>query len=107
MATALLAGGCGGGSDDVGSGGGPPPKGTVIIRDISFKPDRIRVKPGETVTWRFEDEGIPHDVAAEDESYKSETMDSGTFTHTFDAPGTYKYLCTLHPSQMKGVIEVR
>ena len=105
---ALLGGACGGDSDDGGDGSaGPPPRGTVILRDIAFKPDKIRIEPGDTVTWRFEDEGIPHDVTAEDESFKSETMDSGTFRHTFDRPGTYKYICSLHAAQMTGVVEVR
>jgi plastocyanin len=29
----------------------------------------------------------------------------GTFGHRFDQPGSYRYLCTLHPN-MTGVIEV-
>lgn len=107
VAAALLGGGCGGDSDDGGGGTGPPPKGTVILRDIAFKPDKITIEAGDTVTWRFEDEGIPHDVTAEDESFKSETMDSGTFRHTFDTPGTYKYICSLHAAQMTGEVVVR
>ena len=97
---------CGGESDDA-AGEGPPEKGTVVLRDIALKPEKLRVEVGDTVTWRFDDKGIPHDVVAEDESFKSQTMDSGTFTHTFDKAGTYKYICSLHPVQMKGVIEVR
>lgn len=103
---APLLAACGGGSDGSGSAGGPPEKGTVILRDIAFKPDNITVEVGDTVTWRFEDKGIPHDVTAEDDSFKSETMDDGTFRHTFDEPGRYEYLCSLHPA-MKGVVEVR
>lgn len=96
-----------GGSDESGTAAGPPEKGTVVLRDIAFKPGKISVEVGDTVTWRFDDKGIPHDVTAEDDSFKSETMDAGTFRHTFDEPGTYKYLCSLHPVQMKGVVEVR
>lgn len=97
---------CGGGTDGSGSADGPPEKGTVILRDIAFKPGEITVEVGDTVTWRFEDKGIPHDVTAKDDSFKSETMDAGTFRHTFDEPGKYEYLCSLHPA-MKGVVEVR
>jgi plastocyanin len=32
-------------------------------------------------------------------------MTEGTFSHRFTQPGTYDYLCTLHPN-MTGVIEV-
>lgn len=104
----LLLGACGPDSD-TGSGepAGVPRKGTVVLRDIAFKPGDITVKAGETVTWRFEDQGISHDVVAKDESFKSEVKDSGTFRHTFDTPGTYDYICSLHPVQMKGTIVVR
>lgn len=93
------------GSEPVSAG--PPEKGTVILRDIAFKPDKITVEAGDTVTWRFEDRGIPHDVVADDDSFKSDIMDSGTFRHTFDAPGTFTYKCTLHSSQMTGTVTVR
>lgn len=106
---AILATACGGGSDTSASGdtAAPPAKDTVVLRDIAFKPEKMRVEVGDTVTWRFEDKGIPHDVTAEDDSFKSETIDSGTFRHTFDRAGTYAYICSLHPVQMKGTVEVR
>lgn len=100
---------CGGSSDTSGSGDAaePPAKDTVVLRDIAFKPAKVRVEAGDTVTWRFDDKGIPHDVTAEDDSFESETMDSGTFRHRFDKAGTYAYICSLHPVQMKGTVEVR
>ena len=105
LAVAALAG-CGAGSDDPGEAGGTPEPDTVVLRDIAFKPKKLTVEAGTTVTWRFEDSGIAHDVKAEDDSFASEVMDSGTFEHTFEEPGTYAYLCSLHPTQMKGTIEV-
>ncbi|MGH9153240.1 MAG: plastocyanin/azurin family copper-binding protein [Acidimicrobiales bacterium] len=98
--------GCGGGSDPGDEPGAEAEPGTVVLRDIAFKPEVLRVEAGTTVTWRFEDRGIAHDVKAEDGSFVSEVMDSGTFEHTFDRPGSYDYLCTLHPTQMTGTIEV-
>ena len=105
---ALLAlGGCGGSSDGGSAGPGESPEpNTVVLRDIAFKPKVLKVEAGTTVTWKFEDQGITHDVKAEDGSFASETMDSGTFEHTFDQPGTYPYVCSLHVTQMKGTIEV-
>lgn len=100
--------GCGGDSDGAaGPAPGGPEKDTVVLKDIAFKPERLEVEAGTTVTWRFEDKGIPHDVKAEDDSFESEIMDSGTFEHTFDRPGRYAYICSIHPGQMKAVIEVR
>lgn len=105
-ALALVAlGGCGGGSDEPGAPAASEPN-TVVIRDIAFKPKKLTVVAGTAVTWRFADSGIPHDVKAEDDSFASQIMDSGTFEHTFEQPGTYSYVCTLHAGQMKGTIEV-
>ena len=101
----LVLAGCGSDADS-GAPPGPPEKGTVILRDIAFKPGELKVKVGDTVTWRFDDKGINHDVVADDESFKSEIQDSGTFQHTFDKPGKYPYVCTLHRAAMKGTIIV-
>jgi plastocyanin len=99
--------GCGGSSDDESGGAGEAPEpNTVVLRDIAFKPKVLKVEAGTTVTWKFEDQGITHDVKAEDGSFASETMDSGTFEHTFEEPGTYSYFCSLHPATMRGEIRV-
>ncbi|MGH9182156.1 MAG: cupredoxin domain-containing protein, partial [Acidimicrobiales bacterium] len=76
----------------------------VILRDIAFSPDTMSVPAGGTVTWVFNDGGIPHNVVADDQSFESETMDSGRFTHTFDDAGTFGYKCTIHPA-MKGAVQ--
>ena len=104
----VLVTSCGGASEENGPrAAGPPRKGTVILRDIAFKPDKITVEAGDTVTWTFDDKGISHDVVADDGSFKSEVMDSGRFRHTFERPGTFPYKCSLHPTQMTGTITVR
>jgi plastocyanin len=105
-AALTVLGGCGGDSDQPettsGTGGGS----TVVIRDIQFKPARITVEEGDTVTWRFQDGGIAHNVVADDESFKSETKDSGVFEHRFGEPGSVPYKCTIHPG-MEGAVRVR
>ncbi len=78
---------------------------TVVLKDIAFKPETVSVKIGDTVTWKFEDKGIPHNVVANDESFKSDIKDSGTFEHTFEKPGTFSYSCTVHPG-MNGNVKV-
>ncbi len=99
---------CGGDSDlDANGGGGADTRErTVVLRDIAFKPERIAIQRGETVTWRFEDKGIPHNVIADDGSFKSDTVDSGTFEHKFEAAGSFPYTCTLHPDTMKARVVV-
>jgi len=76
---------------------------TVAIENMAFTPQRLTIKAGSTVTWVWRDGAIAHDVKGN--GFKSKVMAEGAFRHRFDQPGTYKYLCTLHPN-MTGTIEV-
>jgi plastocyanin len=75
---------------------------TVVVSDMSFSSDTLTVEAGTTVTWVFEDV-MPHNVVGDD--FASEIMETGSFTHTFTDPGTYPYVCTLHPT-MEGRVVV-
>ena len=76
---------------------------TVVIEDLAFDPQTLRIEAGDTVTWIWNDGEIDHDVSGND--FKSEVISEGTFSHRFDNPGTHEYVCTLHPN-MTGTIEV-
>ncbi len=76
---------------------------TVVIEDLAFAPETLTVEAGDTVTWVWRDGSIKHDVSGDD--FASEAMSEGTFRNRFDDPGTYDYVCTLHPN-MTGTIEV-
>ncbi|MPZ92971.1 MAG: copper-binding protein [Actinobacteria bacterium] len=76
---------------------------TVTIEDMAFAPKTLAVEEGDTVTWVWNDGAIDHNVAGDD--FQSEIMSEGSFSYTFDEPGTYDYACTLHPN-MTGTIEV-
>ncbi len=107
VAALVLLAACGdSGPDGAGeSAGENDGKTTVVVKDIAFKPERISVEVGETVTWSFQDRGIPHNVVADDGSFKSDLKDSGTFEHTFEKPGSFSYTCTVHPG-MNGSVKV-
>jgi plastocyanin len=75
----------------------------VVVEDMTYSPRAIEVPAGTTVTWTFADGNTPHDVKGV--GFQSEVLRSGTFEHTFDAPGTYDYRCTLH-AQMTGRVAV-
>jgi len=63
------------------------------------------VAAGSTVTWTNRDD-VPHNVVSTDRKFKSPVLDTdGQFSHTFDAPGTYKYFCSIHP-RMTGQVVV-
>jgi plastocyanin len=74
----------------------------VVVKDMKYTPRVIEVPTDTTVTWTFQDGNTPHDVKGE--GFRSEVMRTGTFTHTFDTPGTYDYVCTLHSGMTGRVI---
>ena len=78
----------------------------VVVDNFSFAPVAITVAVGTTVTWTNHDD-IPHNVVSPEQKFKSSVLDTDeTFSHTFDAAGTYKYYCSIHP-RMTGQVVVR
>jgi plastocyanin len=73
---------------------------------MRFEPSTLTVRVGETVRW-FNDDALPHTVSASDGSWDSGNLAPGSsFEYSFDAAGTYRYLCRYHPG-MVGTIEVQ
>jgi plastocyanin len=131
VALAVVTAGCGGGDDDGGDGGngggnapaaeepaaptaedggggsgGTGPGTQVSMKDIKFNPGTVTIKAGGKVTWT-NDDSVGHDVTADDfESGSPGGIDGGsTYSHTFKKPGTYDYVCSVHPG-MKGAVKV-
>ena len=78
----------------------------VKIDNFVFAPNPVTVPAGTTIRWTNRDD-IPHNVVAEDKSFKSKVMDTDeSFTSTFSKPGTYTYFCSIHP-KMTGKIVVQ
>jgi plastocyanin len=78
---------------------------SVSIVDFAFKPGSITVNTGDTVQWTNNGK-VPegHDVTGD--GLDSGRLKSGdTYSHTFNAPGTFSYICSIHPS-MKGTVKV-
>jgi plastocyanin len=82
----------------------PPPTASVTLRDNLFSPSSVALRKGGTVTWRWRDGSVPHDVRGN--GFRSEIQRSGTYKRTFGRTGTYTYICTLHDG-MKGKVVVR
>ena len=78
----------------------------VVVDNFSFTPATTAVPVGTTVTWTNHDD-IPHNVVNPEQKFKSPVLDTDeTFSHAFDAVGTYKYYCSIHP-RMTGQVVVR
>jgi plastocyanin len=73
---------------------------TVTMGDTRFAPATVRIRRGETVTWRNTN-AMVHTVTGA--GFDSGNIASGaTFSRTFDRPGTYSYHCK--PHQAAGMV---
>lgn len=79
---------------------------TVSIKDIDFHPKRLVVAVGDTVTWRFQDKVVSHNVTSRGSSRfrSSTTKQSGVHSVRFTKTGTYRYVCTIHLNMVASVV---
>jgi plastocyanin len=78
----------------------------VMAKNFMFAPTELTVKAGSTVTWTNRDQE-PHTVVSDSGLFRSGAMDTNeSFSFKFDKPGTYHYLCSIHP-RMLGTIVVQ
>jgi plastocyanin len=104
LAAAIVLAGCGDDGGGAGADAAPVTGVTeVAAKDNRFTPAAIQVPAGTEVSWRFEDGFVPHDVKADGFS-SGDPQRKGTFTHTFDRPGTYPYRCTIHDGMTGRVV---
>ena len=72
-------------------------KAKVKISNFKFGPRTLTVKVGTKVTWTNQD-SIAHSVNFASGKVNSKTLDqNATYSHTFTVPGTYQYICAIHP----------
>lgn len=72
---------------------------TVLIKGFAFAPAALVVKVGTTVTWTNRDTDA-HTVTSQGNGgpLASTALSTGqSYSYTFTKPGTYSYLCTIHP----------
>jgi plastocyanin len=75
----------------------------VQIVDFAFVPDKLTVAVGTTVVWT--NTGVEHTTTSSDGVWGSEVLERGdAFRYTFTQPGTYPYICGLHPDMQAIVI---
>ena len=76
----------------------------VVVDNFSFAPATIAVPVGSTVTWTNRDD-VPHNIVSTEQKFKSPVLDTDErFAHRFDAPGSYRYFCSLHPKMTGRVV---
>ncbi|MEV5954836.1 cupredoxin family copper-binding protein [Streptomyces sp. NPDC051987] len=80
---------------------------TVAIKNFAFVPATLKVPVGTTVTWTNQDTDA-HTVTSEGSGGPLRSAALATraaYSYTFTRPGTYAYLCTIHPF-MTATVEV-
>ena len=119
----LLALACGGDGDGGSNGGndGGPASFEVTMGDNFYEPNEFTVKAGQTLTFRFKNEGAAiHNMRVSGADNKFNTEDDalsdptqipsgGTGTLEWTAPdkaGEIKLRCEFHPTDSTGVIFV-
>lgn len=76
----------------------------VWVQGFSFNPATITVKVGTTVSWTNKDND-QHDVTSDTGIFSRQIILGGpSFNYTFDKPGTYNYVCGVHPGMTGKVI---
>ncbi|MFF4830037.1 plastocyanin/azurin family copper-binding protein [Streptomyces sp. NPDC001312] len=79
----------------------------VAIKNFAFSPATLKVKAGTTVTWTNQDTDA-HTVTSAGSGgplHSAALATHATYRYTFTKPGTYHYLCTIHPF-MTATVEV-
>ena len=83
----------------------------VVIASFQFNPASITISKGTTITWTNND-SVTHTITSGVYPQSNGLFNSGnlapsqSFTHTFDATGTFHYYCGIH-SFMTGTIIVQ
>lgn len=79
---------------------------TVLMRSFVFRPERIVINPGESVTWTNADVAV-HTTTSDTGLWASpELSRGGTFSFTFTNAGVFRYHSTPQP-YMRGTVVVQ
>lgn len=90
----------------------------VTVNDFYFAPTSVTIGKGRAVKWVWSSTNTyPHDVHLKkgpanlknkgSYSTKTTAVTGAHFQKTFETPGTYKYICTIHPDEMRMTITVK
>lgn len=69
----------------------------ISIANFAFMPMELTIHQGQTVRWT-NDDGAPHGLAFKDGAPGESVLLPGqSFSRRFDKPGSYDYVCSIHP----------
>ncbi len=95
----------------------PKPK-IVTVNDFYFGPSSLTINKGQSIKWVWSElNTYPHDVHLKKGpkklkqkgtySTKTTAVTGAQFKKTFNTPGTYQFICTIHPTEMHFKVVVK
>ena len=93
----------------MGAGAAPPRTPaihTVVIEGSHFTPDVLSVQAGDKVTWVNKDP-FPHTATSTNNFDSTAIQPDQNWTFTTKTKGEFAYLCSFHPTTMKGTLRVQ
>jgi plastocyanin len=95
----------------------PPKTARVTVNDFFFAPDAVSIRKGGSVKWVWSaGNANPHTVHLKSGpkglknrgsySTKTSAVVEARFRKAFETPGTYRYICTIHPTRMRMTVVV-
>ena len=102
---ALSLAACGGGAGAAVDASPVATSSVELPKSYKFVPAAIVVPAGSTVTWANHDD-FTHNVTLADGTPALTMRPGESATHTFDTAGTFDYMCSLHPKDMRGRVVV-
>ena len=89
-------------ADDAGTAEADKPNTHVVkALDNVFRPQRLRIEPGDTVKW-INEGAAPHTASSDTGVFESGDLAAGeSFSFTFEEEGAYFYYCKYHGSPGK------
>jgi plastocyanin len=106
------------GAAAAGPAGATPKTALVTVNDFYFGPPAVTIRKGGMVKWAWAStNSYPHDVHLkqgpkgldERASYSTRTtaITEARFQKKFPTAGTYKFICTIHPTEMHLTVTVK
>lgn len=117
LAAFALLGVSAAGADSGASASAAKPK-LVTVNDFYFGPNSVTIHKGGSVKWVWSSANTyPHDVHLKKGpsglkqkgtySTKTTAVTDAEFKKAFPTPGTYHFICTIHPTEMKLTVVVK
>lgn len=83
-----------------------PASHTVVIEASRFEPETLTVHAGDKITWVNKDP-FPHTATSAGNFDSALIQPDQSWTFTPKSKGAFTYICSFHPTTMKGTLRVQ